>query len=245
MLIKHENPLKSLRTLNLLKSLMTFVLLSFGTIGMTAQSNDTICHEVLLQTSMGDISLVLYNETPLHRDNFLRLVKEGYYDGNLFHRVISNFMIQTGDSTTRHAKPGESVGEYSPDYTIPAEIVYPKYFHKRGALAAAREGDEVNPKRESSSSQFYIVVGTNHSDGDLDRFQERLDEATQGKTNFTKEIRTHYRKKGGTPHLDGQYTVFGEVLEGMDIVKKIDRVFTDDYDRPVDDVRIVKATVVK
>jgi peptidyl-prolyl cis-trans isomerase B (cyclophilin B) len=172
-------------------------------------------------------------------------VKEGYYDGNLFHRVISNFMIQTGDSTTRHAKPGESVGEYSPDYTIPAEIVYPKYFHKRGALAAAREGDEVNPKRESSSSQFYIVVGTNHSDGDLDRFQERLDEATQGKTKFTKEIRSHYRKKGGTPHLDGQYTVFGEVLEGMDIVKKIDHVFTDDYDRPVDDVRIVKATVVK
>lgn len=224
---------------------MTFVLLSYSAIGMTAQSNDTIRHEVLLETSMGDIRLVLYNETPLHRDNFLRLVKEGYYDGNLFHRVISNFMIQTGDSTTRHAKPGESVGEYSPDYTIPAEIVYPKYFHKRGALAAAREGDEVNPKRESSSSQFYIVVGTNHSDGDLDRFQDRLDEATQGKTKFTKEIRTHYRKKGGTPHLDGQYTVFGEVLEGMDIVKKIDRVFTDDYDRPVDDVRIVKATVVK
>ena len=224
---------------------MTFVLLSYSAIGMTAQSNDTIRHEVLLETSMGDIRLVLYNETPLHRDNFLRLVKEGYYDGNLFHRVIYNFMIQTGDSTTRHAKPGESVGEYSPDYTIPAEIVYPKYFHKRGALAAAREGDEVNPKRESSSSQFYIVVGTNHSDGDLDRFQERLDEATQGKTKFTKEIRTHYRKKGGTPHLDGQYTVFGEVLEGMDIVKKIDRVFTDDYDRPVDDVRIVKATVVK
>ena len=225
--------------------LLSFILLGFCSLGALAQSNDTIRHEVLLQTSMGDIRLVLYNETPLHRDNFLRLVKEGYYDGNLFHRVISNFMIQTGDSTTRHAKPGESVGEYSPDYTIPAEIVYPKYFHKRGALAAAREGDEVNPKRESSSSQFYIVVGTNHSDGDLDRFQERLDEATQGKTKFTKEIRTHYRKKGGTPHLDGQYTVFGEVLEGMDIVKKIDRVFTDDYDRPVDDVRIVKATVVK
>lgn len=222
-----------------------FMLLCSLSLGTKAQSNDTIRHEVLLETSMGNIRLVLYNETPLHRDNFLRLVKDGYYDGNLFHRVISNFMIQSGDSTSRHAKPGSSVGEYSPDYTIPAEIVYPKYFHKRGALAAAREGDDENPQRASSSSQFYIVYGTNHSDADLDRFQELLDEATQGKTKMTKEIRTHYRKYGGTPHLDGQYTVFGEVIEGMDIVKKINRVFTDDYDRPVDDVRIVKATVVK
>jgi len=222
-----------------------FMLLCSLSLGAKAQSNDTIRHEVLLETSMGNILLVLYNETPLHRDNFLRLVKDGYYDGNLFHRVISNFMIQSGDSTSRHAKPGSSVGEYSPDYTIPAEIVYPKYFHKRGALAAAREGDEENPQRASSSSQFYIVYGTNHSDADLDRFQELLDEATQGKTKMTKEIRTHYRKYGGTPHLDGQYTVFGEVIEGMDVVKKINRVFTDDYDRPVDDVRIVKATVVR
>ncbi|MBQ5980743.1 MAG: peptidylprolyl isomerase [Prevotella sp.] len=222
-----------------------FMLLCSLSLGTKAQSNDTIRHEVLLETSMGNIRLVLYNETPLHRDNFLRLVKDGYYDGNLFHRVISNFMIQSGDSTSRHAKPGSSVGEYSPDYTIPAEIVYPKYFHKRGALAAAREGDEENPQRASSSSQFYIVYGTNHSDADLDRFQELLDEATLGKTKMTKEIRTHYRKYGGTPHLDGQYTVFGEVIEGMDVVKKINRVFTDDYDRPVDDVRIVKATVVR
>ena len=222
-----------------------FILLCSLSLGTKAQSNDTIRHEVLLETSMGNIRLVLYNETPLHRDNFLRLVKDGYYDGNLFHRVISNFMIQSGDSTSRHAKPGSSVGEYSPDYTIPAEIVYPEYFHKRGALAAAREGDEENPQRASSSSQFYIVYGTNHSDADLDRFQELLDEATQGKTKMTKEIRTHYRKYGGTPHLDGQYTVFGEVIEGMDVVKKINRVFTDDYDRPVDDVRIVKATVVR
>ncbi len=222
-----------------------FMLLCSLSLGAKAQSNDTIRHEVLLETSMGNIRLVLYNETPLHRDNFLRLVKDGYYDGNLFHRVISNFMIQSGDSTSRHAKPGSSVGEYSPDYTIPAEIVYPKYFHKRGALATAREGDEENPQRASSSSQFYIVYGTNHSDADLDRFQELLDEATQGKTKMTKEIRTHYRKYGGTPHLDGQYTVFGEVIEGMDVVKKINRVFTDDYDRPVDDVRIIKATVVK
>lgn len=231
--------------MNLKIHYFVFMLLCSLSLGTKAQSNDTIRHEVLLETSMGNIRLVLYNETPLHRDNFLRLVKDGYYDGNLFHRVISNFMIQSGDSTSRHAKPGSSVGEYSPDYTIPAEIVYPKYFHKRGALAAAREGDEENPQRASSSSQFYIVYGTNHSDADLDRFQELLDEATQGKTKMTKEIRTHYRKNGGTPHLDGQYTVFGEVIEGMDVVKKINRVFTDDYDRPVDDVRIVKATVVR
>lgn len=231
--------------MNLKIHYFVFMLLCSLSLGTKAQSNDTIRHEVLLETSMGNIRLVLYNETPLHRDNFLRLVKDGYYDGNLFHRVISNFMIQSGDSTSRHAKPGSSVGEYSPDYTIPAEIVYPKYFHKRGALAAAREGDDENPQRASSSSQFYIVYGTNHSDADLDRFQELLDEATQGKTKMTKEIRTHYRKYGGTPHLDGQYTVFGEVIEGMDVVKKINRVFTDDYDRPVDDVRIVKATVVR
>lgn len=231
--------------MNLKIHYFVFMLLCSLSLGAKAQSNDTIRHEVLLETSMGNIRLVLYNETPLHRDNFLRLVKDGYYDGNLFHRVISNFMIQSGDSTSRHAKPGSSVGEYSPDYTIPAEIVYPEYFHKRGALAAAREGDEENPQRASSSSQFYIVYGTNHSDADLDRFQELLDEATQGKTKMTKEIRTHYRKYGGTPHLDGQYTVFGEVIEGMDVVKKINRVFTDDYDRPVDDVRIVKATVVR
>lgn len=223
------------------------ILILFSTLSMVAkaQSNDTIRHEVLLETSMGNIRLALYNETPLHRDNFLRLVKEGYYDGILFHRVIANFMIQTGDSTSRHAKPGASVGEYSPDYTIPAEIVYPQYFHKRGALAAAREGDEDNPERASSSSQFYIVYGKNHSEADLNRYQKLLDEQTQGKAKFTKEIFTHYKKKGGTPHLDGQYTVFGEVLEGMDVVKKIDYVQTDDYDRPVDDVRIIKATVVK
>lgn len=235
----------SLRILRSLKSLMTFVLLSYGAIGMTAQPNDTLRHEVLLETSMGNIRVVLYNETPLHRDNFLRLVREGYYDGILFHRVIANFMIQAGDSTTRHAKLGDSVGEYSPDYTIPAEIVYPQYFHKRGALAAAREGDEENPTRASSSAQFYIVVGKAFSETDLNHYQERVHEQTNGKTTFTKDIRNHYRKNGGTPHLDGQYTVFGEVIEGYDIVKKIDFVRTDDYDRPIDDVRIIRATVVK
>jgi peptidyl-prolyl cis-trans isomerase B (cyclophilin B) len=216
-------------------------------LGAFAQTDaDTLVRpEVLLETSMGNIRLVLYNETPQHRDNFLKLVNEGFYDGNLWHRVIFNFMIQTGDSTTRHAKPGESVGLHSPDYTIPAEIVYPKYFHKRGALAAAREGDAENPERASSASQFYIVYGTTYSSLSLDKFQERIDQATDGKYKMTEEIRDHYRKYGGTPHLDGQYTVFGEVVEGMDVVRKIQMVQTDDYARPIDDVKIIKATVVK
>lgn len=222
------------------------IFFSLYSIGILAQDViDTIRHEVLLETSMGNIRVTLYNETPQHRDNFLRLVRSGYYDGTLFHRVIANFMIQAGDSTTRHAKPGDSIGEYSPDYTIPAEIVYPQYFHKRGALAAAREGDEENPTRASSSAQFYIVVGKTFGETDLNHYQQLLDEQTQGKTKFTKEIRNYYRKTGGTPHLDGQYTIFGEVAEGYDIVKKIDFVRTDDYDRPIDDVRIIKASVVK
>lgn len=210
-----------------------------------AQEADSVRHEVLFETTMGNIRVVLYNETPRHRDNFLKLVGEGFYDGDLFHRVIADFMIQTGDSTTRHAKPGETVGLHSPDYTVPAEIVFPKYFHKRGALAAAREGDAANPERASSASQFYIVYGTNYSSLSLDRFQERLDQATGGTVKLTEDIRDYYRKYGGTPHLDGQYTVFGEVVEGLDVVRKINYVQTDDYARPVDDVRIVRATVVK
>ena len=203
------------------------------------------CHEVLLQTSKGDILLKLYNETPLHRDNFLKLVRSGYYDGNLFHRVIADFMIQTGDSTTRHAKPGDLLGEYSPDYSIPAEFRFPKLFHKRGALAAAREPDSSNPDRLSSSSQFYIVWGQTHSDAYLDKCQEGIDKRTNGTVKLTPEIREVYRTIGGTPHLDGQYTVFGEVLSGLDVVKAIDYTKTDEHDRPIEDIRIIKATVVK
>lgn len=207
--------------------------------------NDTLRHEVLIETSEGNIRVVLYNETPRHRDNFLRLVGEGFYDGIIWHRVIRDFMIQTGDSTTRHAQPGDYVGAHSPDYTIPAEIVYPRYYHKRGALAAARESDEVNPTHASSSSQFYIVYGKTFSSLDLDKWNARIQEQTHGLMNMTDEIRTCYRSKGGTPHLDTQYTVFGEVVEGMDVVKAIQRAETDDYDRPVYDIRILRATVVK
>ena len=227
------------------KSLLLFLLMTVST-GIFAQDADTLARrEVLLETTMGNIRLELYNETPLHRDNFLKLVTEGYYDGNLWHRVIGDFMIQTGDSTSRHAEPGASVGNYSPDYTLPAEIVFPKYFHKRGALAAAREGDSVNPNRESSAAQFYIVVGKTFSEMALDRYQERIDKATDGTVKLTDDIRDYYRKIGGTPWLDGQYTVFGEVVEGLDVAKKIDYVRTDDYNRPIDDVKIIRATVVK
>lgn len=228
-----------------MKKLTILTLLFLSSIGhVSAQDTDTR-REVLLETTMGNIRLELYNETPLHRDNFLKLVAEGYYDGNLWHRVIGDFMIQTGDSTSRHAEPGSSVGNYSPDYTIPAEFVFPKYFHKRGALAAAREGDSVNPERTSSSAQFYIVVGKTFSDMALDRYQERIDKATNGTVKLTDEIRDYYRKIGGTPWLDGQYTVFGEVVEGLDVAQKIDYVRTDDYNRPIDDVKIIRATIVK
>lgn len=225
------------------KILLLALLLALQT-SLMAQT-DTLRHEVLLETSMGNIRVVLYNETPLHRDNFLKLVKEGYYDGNLFHRVINSFMIQSGDSTTRHAKPGEELGLYSPDYTIPAEIVFPKYFHKRGALAAAREPDDVNPEHASSGSQFYIVYGRRFSEDMIDAAQARLDNSTGGKVVLTPELREAYFKIGGTPHLDGQYTVFGEVVEGLDVVNKIQMVETDAKDRPLVDVKIIKATVVK
>lgn len=210
-----------------------------------AQVLDTLRHEVVLETSMGNVRIVLHNETPLHRDNFLKLVREGYYDGNLFHRVISSFMIQTGDSTSRHAQPGAPAGDYSPDYTLPAEIRYPALYHHRGAVAAARESDDVNPEHRSSASQFYIVYGRRFNEDMLDQVQAQLDKATKGKVTIPPALREAYYKKGGTPHLDGQYTVFGEVVEGMDVVQAIQNVETDTHDRPLQDVRILRAVVVK
>lgn len=202
-------------------------------------------HQVLIKTTMGDITVELYNETPRHRDNFLRLAREGYYDGNLWHRVISDFMIQTGDSTTRHAAPGAEVGGYSPNWTLPAEIRFPKYFHKRGALGAAREGDTENPKRESSASQFYIVWGFPYGPKGMAKFQARLDSTTNGAVKFPLEMCDYYWSHGGTPWLDGQYTVFGEVVKGLSVVGDIDTVATDERDRPVNDVRITKMIVIK
>lgn len=236
-----------------MKKILLFFLLCFcavsvvGQVSAAPEVSDSAMprKQVLLETTKGRIIVELYNETPRHRDNFLKLVAKGYYDGNLWHRVIADFMIQTGDSTTRHAQPGASVGDYDLGYKIPAEIVFPRYFHKRGALAAAREGDRDNPGRASSASQFYIVYGNTFSTMGLDRVQQKLDTIDGGKIQLTPEIRDHYMKYGGTPHLDGQYTVFGEVVEGLNVVRDIDFVDTDDYDRPVEDVRIIRATIVR
>ena len=175
----------------------------------TQNAAQTARAEVLLETTEGNIRIALYNETPRHRDNFLKLVESHFYDSLLFHRVIPSFMIQTGDPDSRHAEPGTLLGEGDLPYQLEPEIV-PALRHRYGSVAAAREGDDVNPGHLSSACQFYIVT-----------------------------------RKSGTPHLDGAYTVFGEVTEGMDVANRIQRHIRDDDDRPVHDVRILRATVVR
>lgn len=192
---------------------------------------------VKIETNYGDMVVKLYNETPLHRDNFLKLVKDGTYDGLLFHRVIKNFMIQGGDPNSKDAKPGQMLGDGTLGYTIPAEF-NPKFYHKKGALAAARQGDLVNPQKESSSCQFYIVQGDKWPAEKLQMVEQRY-----GKK-FTKEQADVYAKVGGTPFLDGDYTVFGEVVEGLDVVDKIAAVVCGAMDRPVQDVKF-KMTIVE
>ena len=206
-----------------------------------AQAQSQPRPEVLLETTEGNIRIALYNETPRHRDNFLRLVDEHFYDSLLFHRVISNFMIQAGDPDSRHAEPGAELGEGDLGYTIEPEFRLPDIYHRRGVVAAAREGDDVNPERCSSACQFYIVCRKTLSTATLKQVQLRLDTLTNNQVKLTPEQISTYRRIGGTPHLDGQYTVFGEVVEGMDIVDRIQRKDTDDNDRPVYDVRILRA----
>lgn len=243
--------------------------------------------KVRIQTTLGDITVRLYDETPLHRDNFVKLAKEGYYDGTLFHRVIKDFMIQGGDPDSKDAPAGKMLGVGGPDYTIEAEIKSGLY-HKRGALAAARQGDEVNPERRSSGSQFYIVWGQVYNEGQLRQFSKQMemqhmqavfnalakehhDEIMQMRrernraglqelqeklaaeaeaqvkaqgAGMTDEQRAIYSTVGGTPHLDGQYTVFGEVEEGMDVVEMIQQAATARGDRPVDDIEM-RVTVIE
>jgi cyclophilin family peptidyl-prolyl cis-trans isomerase len=191
-----------------------------------AQEKETV---VVIETSMGTIKAKLYNDTPLHRDNFIKLVNEGWYTGSPFHRVIKNFMIQGGQNAD---------GRMDPGYTVPAEF-RDNHFHKKGALCAARQGDQVNPKKASSGSQFYIVQGQVFDDKTLAIYEERL-----GKI-FSAKQRQAYKTVGGTPHLDGDYTVFGEVTEGLDIVDKIAGVKTGYMDVPVEPVTIISITIEK
>ena len=193
---------------------------------------------VEMVTSQGKITFLLYDETPLHRDNFLKLVKNHTYDGLLFHRVIKDFMVQAGDPKSRDAKPGQPLGDGTLGYTVPAEF-RADLIHKRGALCAARQGDQVNPKKASSASQFYIVQGQVWDNKTLDMMEQRF-----GKK-FNAEQRKVYTTVGGTPHLDGDYTVFGEVVDGMEVVNKIAAVQCDRMDRPLQDVKIISVKVLK
>ncbi len=195
---------------------------------------------VRLETSLGIIRVALLDETPLHRDNFLRLASSGFFDGTLFHRVIKDFMIQGGDPLSRNAQPGQKLGEGDAGYTLPAEIRLPYYYHLRGALAAAREPDEVNPEWRSSGSQFYIVWGKSLGPSSIKSARQTLSELG---IEMTAEMASAYEQYGGSPHLDGQYTVFGEVIEGLDVVKQIQLLPTDDNDRPLTDIVLISATV--
>lgn len=277
------------------KNRLLYVTMSlFATFGAMAQNSvemepvyDKTDAVVELKTTMGDIIVELFNDTPLHRDNFLKLVKEGFYDGVLFHRVIDSFMIQTGDPNSKNAKAGEMLGDGDLGYTVEAEIEYPKHYNKRGALAAARTGDNVNPERRSSASQFYIVTGRDVSEAQLQAMEmKQNDEALQKRFRqlvsenkdsieqmrakgdeagleelrrkliketeesveikpLPQNLKDDYLANGGAPHLDGAYTVFGQVLKGMDVVDKIQKVETDSNDRPVEDVKLISARIIK
>ena len=224
-------------------TLLLFLLLTIA-LGASAQT-DSLRHEVLLETDSGNVRIQLYNETPQHRDNFLRRVRQHDYDGVLFHRVIGDFMVQTGDLGSINAPQGKLLGDTPESYSVPAEIHFPQLFHKRGAVAAAREGDNVNPERHSSSSQFYIVWGRVWDDATLDKVQQRIDQYTQGTVKLSPEQREVYKTLGGTPHLDGSYTVFGEVVEGLDVIERIEKAATDDHDRPLNDIHVIRASIVK
>ena len=203
---------------------------------LRAQKAETL---VLIDTDMGKIKVKLYDDTPLHRDNFIKNVENHLYDGLLFHRVIKQFMIQAGDINSKDAPIDKHLGDGDLEYTIPAEFVYPKYFHKRGALCAARTGDEENPEKASSATQFYIVTGKFYTEMELDKMTKEKG------MKFTPEQKQAYMLEGGTPQLDGKYTVFGEVVSGMKTVDKIQFVETNSEDRPTKNIKIKLMKIVK
>lgn len=218
-----------------------FFLLACSTSGeLTKIRKKDLSRDVELVTDKGVMVLRLSDSTPQHRDNFIRLTKSGFFDGISFHRVINNFMIQGGDPNTRIPDSSASIGSGGPGYTIPAEIV-PGMFHHKGALAAARMGDQVNPERASSGSQFYIVQGKVFTVGALDSLE-------RGRLRGYKIPQAHrqiYTTTGGTPHLDNQYTVFGRLIQGFEVLDSIAGVKTNNRDRPEEDVRIIKARLIK
>lgn len=268
---------------------LIYTLLMFMAMATTVNAADALPAGPIvdIKTTAGDIKIKLYDDTPKHRDNFLKLVKEGYYNGVLFHRVIKDFMVQTGDPESVNADSTKMLGSGGPGYQIDAEILYPKYYHKYGALAAARTGDEMNPERKSSGSQFYIVTGHKFDDHQLDGMAYRhtmekrqqyfrelsaknqakikelmaagdkevlesyrlelikeTEEAVPEET-MPENARNDYKTIGGTPHLDGTYTVFGEVISGMETVEKIQNAETRRGDRPKEDIRIISMKVEK
>lgn len=243
--------------------------------------------KVLMQTSYGAVTLKLYNETPAHRDNFLKLVGEGTYNGLLFHRVIKEFMIQGGDVTSKDAPINKSLGAGDLGYTVPAEFVYPKYFHKKGALCAARTE---NPEKASSASQFYIVTGKTYSDGEIKQMEKQMEshlvqsifnqlqaenkpkimelyrsgqkeemmilrdtlvgkaqleaEKRKDECKMSQEVKEAYQTLGGTPFLDNNYTVYGEVVEGLEVIEKIEKAATNKQDRPLENIIIEEVKVI-
>ncbi len=228
-----------------MKKITLLFLMAITTVTVIGQKDSTLKKkdykkDVLLETSMGDMVVRLSDSTPLHRDNFLKLVKMGYYDGILFHRVINHFMIQAGDPESKNAEYGKMLGNGGPAYTIPVEFK-PGLFHKKGVIAAARDN---NPQKASSGSQFYIVQGKVFTDEDLDKVEiTRL-----GGRKIPADQREVYKTLGGTPHLDQNYTVFGELISGFDVLDKIAAVPTNKTtapDRPETDVKIISASLIK
>ena len=217
-------------------SLLALCLMVFSSLPIQAQDKETL---VLIETDKGKRKVKLYNDTPLHRDNFLKLVKEHRYDGLLFHRVIKQFMIQAGDINSKDAPMDKHLGEGELDYTIPAEIVYPKHFNRRAAFCAARLPDDENPEKASSANQFYIVTGKFFTSMELDKMENEKN------MKFTDEQRQAYMMEGGAPHLDGNYTVFGEVVDGMKVVDKIQFVETNSDDRPTKNIAIKTMRIVE